>query len=235
MMVFEGDPDHPAEGDGPDDGGRRAPLDWRSRAVVAGGSAVVRALAMTWRYRQLGFEPIRELRSRRQPAIYAFWHAQMLPLLALHHGAGAAILISAHRDGERIARAARRFGFRTIRGSTTRGAAGALRNLVRALEEGWEVVVTPDGPRGPVERFAPGAVIAAQQAGVPIVLVAAAADRAWRLRSWDRFMIPRPLARITVAYGAPVTVPADSAREAAATAADFQTQLDALNVVARGQ
>jgi lysophospholipid acyltransferase (LPLAT)-like uncharacterized protein len=207
-------------------------LDWRSRGAVAAGTAVIRGLAATWRFRQLNYEPVGAFRAQRRAAIYAFWHAQMLPFLALHRNANAAVLVSVHRDGERIAHAAARFGFRAIRGSTSRGAAGALRGLVRALQDGLEVVVTPDGPRGPAEQFAAGTLIAAQQAGVPVVLMAAAAHRAWRLGSWDRFMIPQPWSRITVAYSEPMPVTGTSPREAAAAAADFQTRLIALNQVA---
>ena len=130
------------------------PLDWRSRVTVAAGTVVIRSLAATWRFRQLNYEPVGAFRAQKRAAIYAFWHAQMLPFLALHRNANAAVLVSVHRDGERIVHAAARFGFRAIRGSTRRGAAGALRGLVRALQDGLEVVVTPDGPRGPAEQFA---------------------------------------------------------------------------------
>jgi len=210
-----------------------APLDWRSRVAVASGTALIRGLAATWRFRQLDYGPVGAFRSGGGAAIYAFWHAQMLPFLALHRNANAAVLVSVHRDGERIAHAAARFGFRAIRGSTSRGAAGALRGLVRGLQDGWEVVVTPDGPRGPAEQFAAGTLVAAQQAGVPVVLMAAAARRAWRLGSWDRFMIPQPWTHITVAYSAPLPVTWGSAREAAAAATDFQARLVALNDLAR--
>jgi lysophospholipid acyltransferase (LPLAT)-like uncharacterized protein len=207
-------------------------LDWRSRVAVAAGTSLIRVLAATWRFRQLNYEPVAAFRAERRAAIYAFWHAQMLPFLALHRNANAAVLVSVHRDGERITHAAARFGFRAIRGSTSRGAAGALRGLVRALQDGLEVVVTPDGPRGPAEQFAAGTLIAAQQAGVPVVLMAAAARRAWRLGSWDRFMIPQPWTRITVAYSEPIPVTGSSPREAAAAAADFQARLIALNQAA---
>jgi lysophospholipid acyltransferase (LPLAT)-like uncharacterized protein len=210
------------------------PLDWRSRLEVVAGTTAIRVLGATWRYRQLDFDRLQVVRRRGGGRIYAFWHAQMLAFLTLHRTERPAVLISTHRDGERIARAAVRLGLRSIRGSTSRGGAGALRALVRALHEGWEIAVTPDGPRGPAEQFAPGVVIAAHQAGVPVVLMAAAADRAWRLASWDRFIIPKPFSRITVAYSEPFMVPGDSARAAAETAADFQDKLVALNAVARG-
>ncbi len=160
-----------------------AALDWRTRGKVIGATALLRSL------RDDVASAAHRARSRRdsrlgdrRPRVYAFWHSQMLPALASHRNCGIAVLISEHRDGELIARVAARFGVHAIRGSTSRGAAGALRAMERALAEGVSVAVTPDGPRGPAEVFAPGTLIAAQRASVPIVLGAAVRDRAWRLR-----------------------------------------------------
>ncbi|HEX9218970.1 MAG TPA: DUF374 domain-containing protein, partial [Gemmatimonadaceae bacterium] len=122
---------------------------------------------------------------------------------------------SEHRDGELVARAASSLGFGLIRGSSTRGADRALISIVRELQAGREVAITPDGPRGPAAKFAPGALVAAQRSDSFILPVVAVADRAWRLRSWDRFMIPKPFARVTIAYGNPTKVLATSPRAAA--------------------
>jgi len=188
---------------------------WRSRLTLFLGKGVLTALAPTWRYTVVNGDAIRRLRADRQPFIFSLWHGHLLPLLWHHRGSGVAILISEHRDGELIARAAQWLGYRLIRGSTTRGAERALLSLVRELKSGREVAVTPDGPRGPARSFAPGALIAAQRSGAPILPIAASADRAWRLGSWDKFMIPKPFARITVAYGSPTTIDSPSARDAA--------------------
>jgi lysophospholipid acyltransferase (LPLAT)-like uncharacterized protein len=118
--------------------------------------------------------------------------------------------------------------YRTIHGSSRRGAERALLSLAREVEGGAHVAVTPDGPRGPAESFAPGALIAAQRSGAPIVLLRAVADRAWRLRSWDRFMIPKPFARVTIYVSEPATVDATSLRAAAAEAPRFQELMRAL-------
>ncbi len=209
-------------------------IDLRSRALVTAGAGAIRALSSTWRFRQIADDPSVVPRARdNRVVIYAFWHAHMLPLLALHRGHRVAVLISSHRDGERIAGVAHRFGFETVRGSTTRGGASAIRGMERALADGYAVAVTPDGPRGPAGQFAPGALIAARRAGVPIVLTGVAADRAWRLRSWDRFMIPKLFARIAVVYDDATTVAADTPRDAAAAAADYQTRLLTLDGFAR--
>jgi lysophospholipid acyltransferase (LPLAT)-like uncharacterized protein len=135
-------------------------------------------------------------------------------------------VISEHRDGEIIARIVESFGFKTIRGSSSRGAARALIGIVRELERGSEVAVTPDGPRGPARRFASGALVAAQRVGVPIVGVGVFASSAWRLNSWDRFMIPKPFSRVQVAYTLPTSVVATSAREAEGEAPRFESLLN---------
>jgi hypothetical protein len=93
-----------------------------------------------------------------------------------------------------------------VRGSTKRGGEVGLLGIVRALEGGAEVAITPDGPRGPAERVQPGAVAAAQHAGVPIVPVGARVSSAWYLGSWDRMCIPKPLSVIDVRYGPPIQI-----------------------------
>jgi len=200
--------------------------DWKMAITVRLGSVLIRALAITWRYRITNGAAWRELRSRRQPFIFAFWHGTMLPLVWTHRGEGVPVVISEHRDGEIIARIVESFGFTTIRGSSSRGAARALMAIVRELERGSEVAVTPDGPRGPARRFASGALVAAQRVGVPIVGVGVVASSAWRLNSWDRFMIPKPFSRVQVAYTLPTTVAATSAREAEGEAPRFESLLN---------
>ena len=187
----------------------------RVRWAVRLGVPVVRLLARTWRVREVGREGWNRMRREGRPVVVAIWHGEMLALLAHHQAQGVAVLISEHRDGEIIARIIQAFGFATVRGSTSRGGGRALLELVATLRRGREVCLTPDGPRGPWHSFAPGVAIAAARAGAPIVCVVAHVDRAWRLRSWDRFVVPKPFARITIAYSEPERVPGDTAREAA--------------------
>jgi lysophospholipid acyltransferase (LPLAT)-like uncharacterized protein len=190
----------------------------RTRRIVTAGVWLVRILGLTWRFRVTGDDEIRRMRAERRPIVFTLWHGQMLPLLYHHRGEGVSVLISEHGDGEIIARIAARLGFRTVRGSTSRGAARALLGLVRELEDGHDLAITPDGPRGPAKSFAPGPVIVAQRAAAPIVPALASASSSWRMGSWDRFMIPKPFATITVAYGPSITIDAESARDASASA-----------------
>lgn len=186
------------------------PDHWKLRAVGSGGSALLAGLGMSLRFEIDGGEVVSDLRARGTPLLFAFWHQQILPLAHLHRNEGVVVLVSEHRDGEYIARVIERMGFGTVRGSSTRGGARGLRGLVRAAHQGRDLAITPDGPRGPLHEVKLGAVTAAQLTGSPIVPLAAACDRAWRLRSWDRFMIPQPFARVRVHYGTPIEVPRDT-------------------------
>lgn len=200
----------------------------RDRLLVVLGVLLIRLLGVTWRITRVGGDEVASRRSAGLPILYAFWHGQMLPLLIAHQREGVALLVSSHRDGEIITRVARAFGYGAIRGSTSRDAPGALRAIVRSLRGGTSVAVTPDGPRGPAREFAPGPAIAAFETGIPVILVAAVVDRAWHLRTWDRFTIPKPFARIAVRYQPAIDVPGPTARDAAAFAPTLGYALSAL-------
>jgi lysophospholipid acyltransferase (LPLAT)-like uncharacterized protein len=174
----------------------------RREALIAGvGVWIVRLLGWTWRIRVSHDEQLRAMRAAHKPVIFALWHGQLLPLLFHHRREGVSILISEHGDGEIIARIAMSLGYRTVRGSTSRGAARALLGLVRVIGDGHDLAITPDGPRGPAKSFAPGALVVAQRSGAPIIPTAISVSSGWRLKSWDSFVIPRPFARVHVSYG----------------------------------
>lgn len=198
------------------------------RWIVRVGAWILRLLATTWRVRTVNGEPLDEARRTGQPVLFALWHGELLPLLWHQRGRGVAVVISEHRDGEIIARIAESLGYRTVRGSSSKGASRALLGLTRAIEQGADGAITPDGPRGPAHVFASGAAVAAQRTGVPIVPIRASASRAWRLRSWDRFLIPKPFARVTVTIGPLTRVIAESPRAAAAQSEGLQQVLDAV-------
>ena len=186
------------------------------------GLVALRILARTWRMQAYGAESYQSLRRDAKPFAFAFWHGTLLPLVWRHRGEGTSVLVSLHRDGEIIARVCEALGLRTIRGSTTRGGGRALLGLVRELEAGYEVAVTPDGPKGPRHHFAPGALMAAQRAHAPIVPIGVHCASAWHLKSWDRFMIPKPFSRIVVVYGDPAYVAGSTPREATAEVQRFE-------------
>lgn len=165
-----------------------------------------------------------------RPEIYVCWHAQQLTFVHHWRGCGARILVSRHTDGEMIARVAERMGLAPVRGSSTRGAATALRSLMAALEENAEVAVTPDGPRGPRQRSKTGLIQLARKTGAPIIPAAIGLSRYWELPSWDRFRIPKPFARGVCMLGTPLHVPRDADEDALRR---FRKRVDAaLNALA---
>lgn len=186
---------------------RREPSELHFRMAGAVGAALLGGLGRTLRFRRTGEENFLRFRREGRPVVFTFWHSRMVPLAHLHRGKGIVVLVSRHRDGEYIARLVARNGFGLARGSSTRGGAKGLRELIRALRQGRDVAVTPDGPRGPERVFKPGALAAAQAAGAPVIPLAVTASRAWWLSSWDHFMIPQPFARLDVRYGKPRWVP----------------------------
>ena len=129
-------------------------------------------------------------------------------------GFKACFLVSGSVDGEVPERIARAWGAEVIRGSANQSGALALRDMQRKMKEGYSIVTTADGPRGPRYDFKMGSILMARIAGVPIIPVACAADRAWYLDRWDNFMIPKPFARISMAIGAPYAIPASTPLDA---------------------
>ena len=191
----------------------------------------VRALGVTLSVRAEGIEALRPLWAARRPLIYGVWHGQILIVPWLNarfrrtDGArNVRVLASRSRDGELVAGFVRRFGLDVARGSSSRGGAAALRELVRALQAGEDVAVVPDGPRGPSCRAQAGIVSLAATTGAPIVPVGVSARPARRLGSWDRFMVPAPFARCAVVFGAPVDVTRDDDRERARVAVERALQ-----------
>ncbi len=133
------------------------------------GAAVIRALGRSMRIDTRGHEQVDALYRDGRRVIIAFWHARQLMMPLTYRGRQAHILISRHQDGEIIARIVERFGFRAVRGSSTRGGVEALRELIRLGRSGVDLVVTPDGPKGPAQVAKMGVIQLARASGLPIV------------------------------------------------------------------
>lgn len=192
------------------------------------GDAVIRSLMASVRF-ETENEPEHGLRINGKPVLGLCWHGHLLVFAFRQRGAGLATLISQSKDGEYIARVVQRWGFTVLRGSSSRGGSGALRSMVRVLRDGQSLAVTPDGPRGPRRRLKPGALLAARMSGVPILPTAAAATRAWWLGGWDRFLVPKPLARVRLVYGQPRAIPRDADdAELARIGDEIETEMNAL-------
>jgi len=173
----------------------------------------IRALGATLRYRDVfaelppGAPPVPVGIAIPGPVVFAFWHCAMLVCAHRFRNKGIAILISPSFDGELIARTVARLGFLPVRGSSSRGGAAGLRGMAEAYRRGHRTAITADGPRGPARIAKPGPGQLAELTGAPwIGCYHAEPSRAWRLNSWDRFIIPKPFATVTFAWPAHVMV-----------------------------
>ncbi len=135
------------------------------------GAMLIRLLGRVLRLENRGTEHVDALYREGRRLILAFWHGRQLMIPIGYRGAGAYVLISQHQDGELIHRIISRFGHRSVRGSTTRGGAGALRQLIKLGRSGVDLVVTPDGPRGPRQVAQMGTIHLAKATGLPVVPV----------------------------------------------------------------
>jgi lysophospholipid acyltransferase (LPLAT)-like uncharacterized protein len=176
------------------------------RLVPVVAAAFIRLLYATLRVEHHGDAAQRAFERGGRNYILAFWHRHLLEMVHAYRGRQMAVLISASRDGELIARTIARFGHHSIRGSSSRGGAAGLRGLLRRARDGWDLTITPDGPRGPARRVQPGVIAVAAASGLPVSPVAYAASRQWELRSWDRFVVPKPWSRLVFVYAEPLTV-----------------------------
>jgi len=176
----------------------------------------------------------RALVDNRQPFIACFWHGRLgIMRGGLPPGMHLYVLISGHRDGRLIARAVARLGVTPVHGSSRRNGTAAVLAIVQLLRRGEVVGITPDGPRGPRMRAKPGAIKAAQLAGVPLVPITAALSRQRILGTWDRFCLGLPFGRGLVVWGEPIVVPrrADAA-SLEAIRRDLEERLNALTTAA---
>lgn len=171
------------------------------------------AIAYTVRIRTVGMERLDAMLAPGMGGILATWHGHtILPIfLCRHHGLWA--IISKSRDGELQNRLVMSRGFKTIRGSTGPQGVRAFLEAAKKIREGAVIAITPDGPRGPAKVVQPGTVLLAERAGCEIVPMGVACERAWRLRSWDRHMVPMPFSRAVVVFGEPIKVEESSSEE----------------------
>jgi len=162
-------------------------------------------LSSRWTYDIAGLEHLdREL--ERKGALIAMWHGRMVVPVHPFRDRGWHVLVSPSEDGDLSEGMLHRFGFKVVRGSSSRGGARALRELLGVLDGGGVVAITPDGPRGPMHNVNLGLAWIARATGRSVLPFGCVADRTWRLSSWDRFTIPKPGARVALTYGPAVAV-----------------------------
>ena len=179
------------------------------------GSAAIRAWMSTIEYKvayyDRAIDPV--CPDCRGQKIFIFWHEYILFPIYLRGHCNLSMLLSRHQDAEILSHAAHHLGFDFVRGSTKRGGMAAIRQLLRKSRS-MHLTITPDGPRGPRRRLAPGAVFLASKLGLPLVAMGFGYDRPWRIKkAWDRFAVPRPGTRARAVVSPEIYVPPDLDRE----------------------
>jgi len=194
--------------------------------IVAAGYSFIRLLGPTLRI-AISYEEGAQKTLDERPRVASFWHECMIPATYLFRNMGIRVMSSYSYDGEYMGRIIRKLGFVAVKGSSSRNPVKALLGLRRALDDGWTVAFTLDGPRGPRRKVKPGPAGLARSAAVPMTTFHAAVENAWVLKSWDRMMIPKPFSRVLVRVGKLISVPADASDEDLAGYSDeLQSALD---------
>ncbi|HEV3468212.1 MAG TPA: lysophospholipid acyltransferase family protein [Pyrinomonadaceae bacterium] len=187
---------------------------FRQRLLIRAADLVfyllIRAVGATARFSVEGWENHEAATRDGGLPIYNFWHGQIFLTTYWWRWCRGVVVTSQSFDGEYIARFIQRLGYGTVRGSSTRGGAGALVELIRLMRAGCAAGFTVDGPKGPPRVAKMGSVLLAKKTGQPIVPVSTALDRYWALPSWDSFQIPKPFTRARVYVAPPIRVPADA-------------------------
>jgi len=182
-----------------------------SRVRIKGRMAAlfVRAWASTVRLERLGKDNEDAAHATGRPVLYVAWHGSQLLPGFVFSGRGILIMTSLSRDGDIQTMSMSSLGYRTLRGSSSRGGARALLGMVREMNHGADASLMVDGPRGPYHEAKPGAVLLAQKSRALVLPVGVGYDRVVRLNNWDRFEIPLPFSRVVVAIGTPFEIGAD--------------------------
>jgi len=176
------------------------------------GPMLILLYGLTWKVRWSGEENLKQAREKSGNVIYAFWHSNLLGLIYPHRFKNAGVMVSKSFDGEWIARIVSRLGYRVFRGSASRDGAPALLEMIKSRDSG-DLALTVDGPLGPARKVKAGVIILASNMGLPLMPITAVALKAWRLKSWDRLIIPRPFSSIEVIRGKHITVPGDIGKD----------------------
>ncbi len=176
-------------------------------AIAAVGMPVIDVLCRTLRWTVEGLCHYDAIQSTGRQPVMAFWHGRIVHATWYFRGRGIVVMISENFDGEWIGRLIERFGYRTARGSTSRGGARALARMRRLALAGAPTGFAVDGPRGPARSVQPGAVWLASLTGNPVLPFHSEADRYWTARSWDGTQVPQPFARAAMVVGEPIEVP----------------------------
>ncbi|MBI5325962.1 MAG: lysophospholipid acyltransferase family protein [Ignavibacteriae bacterium] len=163
------------------------------------GIFLVRLISKTWRYEIIGNVP-------KKPSIISFWHGLMLPVWKYFSKNNPTAVVSLSKDGEVLSGILEKWGYRLIRGSSSKGGKEVLEFIIEIAKDGF-TLITPDGPQGPIYEFKAGAVIASQRSGVPLILCGVKIKCNYTFKkSWDRFLFPYPFSKIMLNFSEPIII-----------------------------
>jgi len=189
-------------------------LNFRMVPFLAATFTKVLTCTLKIRYEVAG--PVQDLADGQERFILAFYHRRLLMMPQAYpfrrrnasgEPRGVAILSSDSKDGERSAATWRWFGIHAVRGTAAHNGAQALVKMIRAVKDGWDLGITVDGPRGPRLHAKAGVLAVSRKTGAWVIPVCVAYERAWKLRSWDEMLVPKPFSQVIVRYGEPFQVP----------------------------
>jgi len=204
------------------------------RAADAAFYLCIRLLGMSTRFEVRGIENLQAIETAGKLPIYCFWHDRILLGTWFFRNRGIVVLTSQSFDGEYIARFIQRFGYGAIRGSSSRGGARALVEMIKSMRRGHPMAFPVDGPRGPRYVAKPGPLILAKKSGNPLMPFVFEPKRFWAVNSWDKMQIPRPFGKALLTIGKPIYVGRDlDDAGLEAKRKEFQNSLDDLVLEAR--
>lgn len=167
---------------------------------------VIRVLGRTMRLEVVNPHIQQQFVKNGIPGIGVFWHDRLLMMPFAYEGKNLSFLVSPHRDGQVVGRALKKFGFIPILGSSTRGGASAIKSMMRAIRNGSDIAIVPDGPRGPRHRLQFGVIELARRTGAPILPISFSASKKKIFNTWDRFLLPYPFSKGVFVWGEPIYV-----------------------------
>lgn len=168
------------------------------------GTGLIWAISKTLRLKVIGQEKVEELTQQKKRIVYVFWHGRQFALVFYMRQRGIALLSSLSRDGEYQARILSNFGYRVVRGSTSRGGVKGLLGLAKEMRQGYDVTFAVDGPRGPAGEVKEGAVYLAKKMKAYLVPVSCGVKKGWIFtKAWDKYLLPKPFTKGVIIFGQP--------------------------------
>lgn len=175
--------------------------------------ALLNVLLHTVRIKIMNIDSIKNLESRDQNYVFAFWHGSMLLGWYINRNKNFASLVSQSKDGDVLTSILNRWKYKVIRGSSHIGGKEALETMVELVQKKYSLAITPDGPTGPIKKMKAGSVIVSKRTTVPLVLAGIGIRKKWILKSWDKFEIPKPFTSAVINLANPIYVEENKSRE----------------------